>query len=107
MRLEPSLPSDLPEGFSADADGTRWIYNGELTFANASRIYDAALALSLPPSGEVDLSGVVTVDSSAVAVLVALCRRAADEGKALAFTHVPATLTALADLYSVEDLLAA
>ena len=28
MRLEPSLPSDLPEGFSADADGTRWIYNG-------------------------------------------------------------------------------
>ena len=45
--------------------------------------------------------------SPGVAVLLALRRRAADEGKPLFFTHVPASLSALADLYSVEDLLAA
>jgi phospholipid transport system transporter-binding protein len=106
--ITPSSPQgDLPQGFVSDANGARWIYIGELTFANASNVYGAALTLPLPQSGEVDLSGMAAVDSSAVAVLVALSRRAVDEGKALAFRNVPAALTALADLYSVEDLLAA
>jgi ABC-type transporter Mla MlaB component len=100
-------PGDLPQGFVTDANGARWIYIGELTFANASKVYAAALALPLPRDGDVDLAGMAAVDSSAVAVLVALSRRALDEGKPLAFRNVPAALTALADLYSVEDLLAA
>ena len=49
----------------------------------------------------------VSVDSSAVAVLLALSRRAQEEGKPLVFTEIPAALRALADLYGVEDLLAA
>ncbi len=107
MSTELRPDSERPEGFSADAGGTRWRYAGPLTFANASSVFAAALAMPLPSAGEIDLSGVVAVDSSAVAVLLALRRRAADEGKPLAFTHVPAALSALADLYSVEDLLAA
>jgi phospholipid transport system transporter-binding protein len=107
MRTPVDPQSQAPAGFSADAGGTRWSYNGELTFANASRVYAAALAMPLPNSGEVDLSGAVAVDSAAVAVLLALRRRAAEEGKPLVFTHIPAALTALADLYSVEDVLAA
>jgi len=107
MITPSSPPGDLPQGFLADADGARWIYIGELTFANASKVYAAAVALPLPRSSDVDLSGMAAVDSSAVAVLVALRRRATDEGKPLAFRNVPAALGALADLYSVEDLLAA
>ena len=106
MITPSSPPGDLPQGFVTDGDCARWIFIGELTFANASKVYARALALPLPRAGDVDLSGMVAVDSSAVAVLVALSRRAADEGKALAFRSVPPALTALADLYSVEDLLA-
>ena len=94
-------------GFSADAAGARWRYAGPLVFANASSVFSAAVALPLPTAGEIDLSGMVSVDSSAVAVLLALSRRAQEEGKPLVFTKVPGALRALADLYSVEELLAA
>ena len=107
MRTPVDPQNELRAGFSADAAGTHWRYKGALTFANASRVFAAALAMPLPTAGEVDLAGAIGVDSAAVAVLLALRRRAADEGKPLFFTHVPAALSALADLYSVEDLLAA
>ena len=103
----PFDPQSQPPGFFVEPGGTRWSYNGALTFANASGVFAEALAMPLPSAGEVDLSGVVAVDSSAVAVLLALSRRAQEEGKRLAFTKVPVALRALADLYSVEDLLAA
>ena len=103
----PFDPQSHAPGFYADSAGARWSYHGALTFANASNVFAAAGAMPLPSSGEVDLSGAVAVDSAAVAVLLALRRRAAGEGKPLIFIHVPAALTALADLYSVEDLLAA
>jgi phospholipid transport system transporter-binding protein len=103
----PFDPRSQPPGFFADPGSPRWGYNGALTLANASGVLAAALAMPLPASGEVDLSGVVAVDSAAVAVLLALSSRAQAEGKSLVFTRVPAALRALADLYSVEDLLAA
>ena len=106
MRTPFDPQSHLP-GFYADPDAARWIYSGALTFANASSVFAAAAVTPLPTSGEVDLSGVVAVDSSAVAVLLALSRRAREEGRPLVFTKIPAALRALADLYSVEDLLAA
>jgi len=107
MRTPVDPANEVRAGFSADADAAHWRYNGPLTFGNASRVFAAALAMPLPSTGEIDLSGAVAVDSAAVAVLLALRRRAADERKPLFFTHVPAALSALADLYSVEDLLAA
>ena len=101
---------DTPEpagGFVAEDGGERWGYKGALTFANASRVFAEAVAMPLPSTGEIDLAGTAAVDSSAVAVLLALRRRAAEEGRLLVFIDVPPALTALADLYSVEDLLAA
>ena len=92
-------------GFAAGAGGARWTYAGALTFANASTVFAAAAAMPLPTEGEIDLSGVDAVDSSAVAVLLALKRRASVDGRPLTFTHVPAALTALADVYGVEDML--
>ena len=100
-------PVEPSAGFAADAAGARWSYTGALTFANASAVFAAAALLPLPTTGEVDLSRVVAVDSAAVAVLLALSRRAREERKPLVFTRLPAALRALADVYGVEDLLAA
>lgn len=93
-------------GFAAVAGGARWVYAGALTFADAGAVLAATQSIPLPRDGVVDCAGIVAIDSAAVAVLVALKRRAADEGKPLAFAHVPPALAALAALYGVDTLLA-
>ena len=84
--------------------GERWSIEGELTIDSAQRVFAASCDAPLPSS--VALERVRTVDSSAVALLLAWKRRAAEEGKALAFTGIPLNLAALAALYGVEELLA-
>jgi len=94
-------------GFAPDAGGTRWTYAGKLTSANAGAVLAAAGKLTLPADGEVDLGGVEEIDSAAVAVLLALKRRAADKSPPLRFVGIPASLASLADLYGVEEILGA
>lgn len=94
-------------GFAPVAEGGRWAYAGALTYANAGDALAAAVLMPLPSAGEIDLADLGAVDSAAVAVLVALKRRAAAEGKPLTFANIPAALTALADLYGVEEMLVA
>jgi phospholipid transport system transporter-binding protein len=93
------------EGFVAEKNGARWAYVGTLTFANAATVCTAAGELALPTGGVVDLSGLTTVDSVAVAVLLSIKRRAAQEGVPLVFDHVPEALDALATVYGVEEIL--
>src|SRR5512134_2547460 len=93
--------------FAAVAGGARWVYAGALTFADAAAVLAAAQAMPLPGDGVVDCAGIVTVDSAAVAVLLALKRRGAAEGKAIVFANVPHALAALAALYGVDTILAA
>jgi phospholipid transport system transporter-binding protein len=100
-------PLAVESGFAPDADGARWAYVGELTSANAGTVLAAAAALKLPGAGEVDLRDLEAIDSAAVAVLLALKRRAADEGQPLRFVGIPASLASLADLYGVEEILGA
>ena len=89
-------------------EGDRWRFAGQLVFDDAMAVLTAAAALPLPPSGIVDLAGLVHGDSSALAVLLALRRRAQSEGvRALSFPGVPPTLVALARAYGVESVLAA
>jgi phospholipid transport system transporter-binding protein len=92
--------------FAAVAGGARWVYAGTLTFADAGEVLAAAQAMPLPSDGVVDCAGIVTADSAAVAVLLSLKRRAASEGKAITFAHVPHALAALAALYGVDTILA-
>jgi phospholipid transport system transporter-binding protein len=92
-------------GFAPDEAGARWTYAGELTSTNAGPVLAAAAALYLPGSGEVDLTDVEGIDSAAVAVLLALKRRATGEGRPLRFVGIPAALASLADLYGVEEIL--
>ena len=67
----------------------------------------ATQGLALPAEGEVDLDDLTGIDSSAVAVLVALLRRAVAEGKPLQFVNAPPALAALAEVYDVEAILRA
>jgi len=99
-------PMEIGAGFAPDHDGAQWIYMGALTFANAGPVLGATSSMALPTDGQVDLENLDGIDSSAVAVLLALKRRAESEGKPLRFVHVPAALAALAAVYGVESILA-
>ena len=92
-------------GFAPDHQGARWSYIGPLTFENAAPALAASTGFALPSGGEVDLENVGAIDSSAVAVLLALKRRAEDERRPLRFVHVPAALLSLADVYGVGPIL--
>jgi phospholipid transport system transporter-binding protein len=90
-----------------EADGgARWRCAGALTFANAAHAVAASAALALPHAGVVACDELGHVDSAAVAVLLAVKRRALKEGKALRFEGVPPPLQALATVYGVDRVLA-
>jgi phospholipid transport system transporter-binding protein len=91
--------------FASDHD--RWTFAGQITFDNAMPVLEAAGALPLPPSGIVDLAGVVHADSAALAVLLALRRRAIAEGRSITFASVPPMLDSLARVYGIEEFLTA
>jgi len=93
----------VPPGAFA-ADGERWRFAGALTFDDATAVLKAAEALPLPASGRIDLSGLAHADSAGLAVLLALMRRAKDEGRTLAFEGMPPVLTSLARVYGMEGM---
>ncbi len=59
----------------------------------------------LPESLTIDFSGITSVDSSAVALLLEWRRESQRLGKALRFVNLPPNLVALATLYGVVDLI--
>lgn len=85
--------------------GDRWTFSGALTFADAAAVFAAASALPLPAAGVIDLAGMDPADSSALAVMLALKRRAAAEGAHLTFAAIPSGILTLANVYGVEELL--
>ncbi|MET0203461.1 MAG: STAS domain-containing protein [Casimicrobiaceae bacterium] len=99
--------SRTPSTGAFSADGERWTFSGQLTFDDATSVLEAASELPLPPSGVIDLSGVEHADSAALAVLLALRRRAVGEGRRVTFASVPPMLDSLARVYGIEDILAA
>jgi len=78
---------------------------GDVSFDTVEALLPAGLALFDGPLVEIDLGGVLTVDSSAIALLLAWMRACRDAGRELRLTApVPAVLE-LARLYGVTDLL--
>lgn len=105
--MSGGAPADAPvvAGFRTDEGGERWRYAGPLRFENAEAALEAAQALALPSSGVVDLSALEPADSAALAVLLALRRRARAEGRDLAYEGMPPTLSSLARVYGIDALL--
>lgn len=76
-----------------------------LNVHNAKAVLDDGLQAIARGQAEIDLSQVTAVDSTAVATLLAWARAARRMGKSLTFSHTPANLQSLADLYGVTELL--
>jgi phospholipid transport system transporter-binding protein len=76
-----------------------------LTAYNAKTALQAGLQAIATGQKEMDLGQLTTVDSAAVATLLAWKRAATERGTTLVFHHMPANLRSLADLYGVSDLL--
>ena len=87
-------------------DGDRWRFSGELVFGDASAVFGATERMPLPSSGIVDFGGLAHADSSALAVLLALKRRALAEHAPLQFVAMPDRLQSLARVYDIEAVLA-
>jgi phospholipid transport system transporter-binding protein len=85
------------------AVGDRWRFAGVLTFDDAASVLADSQAMSLPASGAVDMADLAHADSAALAVMLALQRRAAAEGRRLAFIAMPPMLESLARVYGLED----
>lgn len=90
-------------GFTASEAG--WRFAGALTLDDAAGIFDASLQMPLPANGIVDFSGLRHADSAVLAVIIALKRRGAAEGRAISAAGLPASLRSLAVVYGVEKLL--
>ena len=79
-----------------------------LTLADASATLASLLeAITADPAPVLDATGLQTLDSAAVAVLLQCRRSAQAAGKALQIIGSPPKLAQLAQLYGVDELVAA
>lgn len=77
----------------------------EVRFADARKVVERASAALDAPEPRFDLSGCERFDSSLLAVLLELARRAAARGRRCRFESPPGNLLKLAALYGVDSLL--
>ena len=87
--------------FAAVAD--QWRFAGVLTFDDAATVLADTESMPLPASGTVDMAGLAHADSAALAVMLALQRRATAERKRIVFAAMPPMLLSLARVYGLED----
>lgn len=76
-----------------------------LTVDNARAVLEAGLSAIAAGQAHIDLGDMATVDSSAVATLLAWQRAARNSGVPLVFDNVPPNLQSLISLYDVSGLL--
>jgi phospholipid transport system transporter-binding protein len=103
MIEHPACDEPSDGSFTGGDDG--WSFTGALTFDNAAQVFASSGALALPANGSVDFSAITRADSAALAVMIALKRRATMQGSALSIDGVPASLRSLAVVYGVENLI--
>ena len=77
-----------------------------LTFDNAKTALDAGLQAIAGGQTDIDFSSLVTVDSAAVATMLAWQRVATAKAVSLSFSNIPANLLSLISLYDVTALIA-
>lgn len=76
-----------------------------LILGTATSVLNHGLRAIKAGETQIDLSELISVDSSAIAVLLAWQRAALKAGKQLNFINLPANLEGLANLYGVHNLL--
>jgi phospholipid transport system transporter-binding protein len=86
-------------------DGQRVLLDGPVTLATHVALREASAPLLTDTNLEIDWSGVAAVDSSALCLILHWRRRAAAAGHSINQLNLPDSVTALADLYGVSDLI--
>jgi phospholipid transport system transporter-binding protein len=79
----------------------------KLTMDNAGETLAAGLQAMASGESDFDLSEALSVDSSAVAIMLEWQRSAQQSGRSIRFGALPANLHSLIDLYGVAELLSA
>jgi len=75
----------------------------ELNLKNAVALSQRGCAAIVAGAEEIDLSSVESVDSAAVAVLLAWQRQAQKQSRSLRLLAAPASLLSLINLYGMQD----
>lgn len=83
----------------------RLAVEGAMTHDTARALLEAGAAALKPGDTVFDLTAVVEVDSSCLAVIFGWQRAALGTGSSVRIAHPPANLVSLADLYGVSELL--
>lgn len=87
--------------------GDRLLVSGALTMATVAELHGQGVPSQAVSPWVIDLAAVEAVDSAAVALLLAWLRQAQARGLNLRFENLPPNLTSLAQMYGVNELLAA
>ena len=87
-------------------EGNRAVFVGAVNVETVPALLPAGTACVRNGAEVIDFARVGEVDSSAVALALALLRTARDAGSDLAFASLPPAMVNLARLYAVGDLIA-
>ena len=85
--------------------GNQWRISGNVLMANAQTLLDQSAALSMDNHLEIDFSAVTDVDTVALSLMLEWQRRAHKNNVNVTYSHLPANLISLADLYGVSDFI--
>lgn len=85
--------------------GDRLVVVGDMTLSTASELLTQGVSSFASGEPEFDLSGVVEMDSSGLAVLFGWQRAAQAQGKPFRIYNPPQSLVSLAEVYGVSSLL--
>jgi phospholipid transport system transporter-binding protein len=86
-------------------EGNRLCLDGTVTLETATRVLEEAVTQVRDGVQVVDFGGVTEVDSSAVALALALLREAQGAGRTIAFANLPPAMLNLATLYAVAEFI--
>lgn len=91
----------------ASLGGGRYALRGDLGFENVAELLDESQApFGREPRIEVDLSGVKSSDSAALALLIEWIRLARDREVPIVYTGLPDQLIALAGISDLDEMFA-
>jgi len=86
-------------------EGDRLLLEGAVTIDAVPDLLPRGLALLADGETRIDLAGVTTADSSAVALLLEWLRAAQRTGNRVVYLNLDNSLKSLVDLYGVTELL--
>lgn len=87
------------------AHGNKWQVFGDVLVHNATQFLTSSATFQMQEEIEVDFSAVDNVDTAALSLMLEWQRRALAENCKIKFTHLPESLSSLADVYGIDDFI--